>query len=55
MVALYFKGMPISKDFYKMIFLHVIPSRVVVQWSEEVFVIKKAKNTVPGTYVLKGA
>ena len=29
-VALYFKGIPNSIDFCKTIFLHVIPSRIVV-------------------------
>ena len=33
---------------YKKIF----PKRYVPQWSEEVFVIKKDKNTVPWTYVI---
>ena len=27
-------------------------SRYVLNWSEEVFVIKKVKNTVPWTYVI---
>ena len=31
-VALYFKAMPISIDFYKGIFLHVIPVRIIVSW-----------------------
>ena len=29
-VGLYFKGMPNSIDFYKKIFLHVIPARIIV-------------------------
>ena len=31
-VALYFKAMPNSVDFYKEIFLHVIPVRIIVPW-----------------------
>ena len=31
-VALYFKAMPNSIDFYKGIFLHGIPVRVIVSW-----------------------
>ena len=29
---LYFKGMPNSIDFYKIIFLHVIPALIIVVW-----------------------
>ena len=32
-VALYFKGMPNAIDFYKRIFLSVIPARIIVPWS----------------------
>ena len=32
-IALYFKGIPNSIDFYKRIFLHVIPVRIIVPWS----------------------
>ena len=31
-VALYFKVMPNSIDFYKGVFLHVIPVRIIVPW-----------------------
>ena len=31
-VALYFKAMPNSVEFYKGIFLHVIPVRIIVPW-----------------------
>ena len=31
-VALYLKGMPNSIDFYKRIFLHFIPVRIIVPW-----------------------
>ena len=34
-VALYFKAMPNSIDFYKVIFLHVIRVRIVVSWNEQ--------------------
>ena len=32
-VVLYFKAMPNSIDFYKGIFLHVFPVRIIVPWS----------------------
>ena len=32
-VVLYFKGMMISIEFYKRIFLNVIPARIVVPWN----------------------
>ena len=35
-VALYFRAMPNSVDFYKEIFLHVAPVRIVVPWSHEI-------------------
>ena len=31
-VALYFKAMPNSIDFYKRIFVNVIPVRIIVPW-----------------------
>ena len=31
-ISLYFKAMPNSIDFYKEIFLHVIPVRIIVPW-----------------------
>ena len=31
-MALYFKAMPNSIDFYKGIFLHLIPVRIIVPW-----------------------
>ena len=31
-VQLYFKVMPNSRDFYKGIFLHVVPVRIIVPW-----------------------
>ena len=34
-VAIYFKGMPNSIDFYKRILLHVIPVRIIVPCYEE--------------------
>ena len=34
LVALYFKAMPNSIDFYKIIFWHVIPVHIIVPWSE---------------------
>ena len=34
-VALYFKAMPNSIKFYKGIFLHVIPVRIIVPWDNQ--------------------
>ena len=31
-VLFYFKAMPNSADFYKWVFLHVIPIRIIVPW-----------------------
>ena len=46
-VALYFKFMPNSTDFYKGIFLHVIAVRMIVPWLyalPSLQVVKKAKT-----------
>ena len=47
-VALYFKGMPNSIDFYKRILLHVIPVRIIVPWFNRTFPFL----LVPTPYIL---
>ena len=49
-VALYFKGMSKSIEFYNRIFLHVIPAHIIVPWRLQACHVTKMKSIMNTFY-----